>query len=186
MLRNTLPLPLTAAASAAAIAVVAALGAAGTASAAPTAAPTTAGKTPTCDVSGLKALLTDKGGHQNGMSHEGTVLVLTNTSDRTCALRGYPGLQLEDAQHNAVTTNTTWGSTYFIPDPGKNTLLVRPGGSAEAALAWAHADAPRMVRAGYLRVTPPASRGFLTIPFERIVTNGDLSVTAFARSIDVS
>ncbi|MEV4506584.1 DUF4232 domain-containing protein [Streptomyces klenkii] len=180
MLRNTLPF--TAVASAAAIAAVAALGTAGTASAAPTAA----GKTPTCDVSGLKASLTDKGGHQNGMSHEGTVLVLTNTSARTCALRGYPGLQLEDTQHKAVTTNTTWGSTYFIPDPGKSTLLLRPGGSAEAALAWAHADAPRMVQSGYLRVTPPASRGFLTIPFERIVTNGDLSVTAFARSIDVS
>ncbi|MCF3107076.1 DUF4232 domain-containing protein [Streptomyces roseoverticillatus] len=180
MLRNTSPL--TAAATAAAIAAVAALGAAGTASADPPAA----GRTPTCDVSGLQASLSDKGGHQNGMSHEGTVLVLTNTSARTCALRGYPGLQLEDAQHRAVTTHTTWGSTYFIPDPGKNTLLIRPGGSAEAALAWAHADAPLMVRAGYLRVTPPASHGFLTIPFEKTVTNGDLSVTAFARSVDVS
>src|SRR5206468_199466 len=111
----------------------------------------------------------------NGMSHEGTVLMLTNTSARTCALRGYPGLQLEDAQHRAVTTHTTWGSTYFIPDPGKKTLLIRPGGTAEAALAWAHADAPLMVQAGYLRVTPPASHGFLTIPFEKTVTNGDLS-----------
>ncbi|MGK5546108.1 DUF4232 domain-containing protein [Streptomyces sp. URMC 127] len=180
MLRKTLSL--RAAATAAAMTAVTALGAAGTASAAPPAA----APTPTCDVSGLQASLSDKGGHQNGMSHEGTVLILTNTSDRTCALRGYPGLQLEDAGHKAVTTHTTWGSTYFIPDPGKKTLLIRPGGTAEAALAWAHADAPRMVKARYLRVTPPASRGHLTIPFDKTVTNGDLSVTAFARTISVS
>ncbi|GGY10898.1 DUF4232 domain-containing protein [Streptomyces hiroshimensis] len=169
------------AAIAATVATATAVGGAETASAAPA-----AGRTPTCDVSGLRASLTDKGGHQNGMSHEGTVLVLTNTSGRTCALYGYPGLQLEDARHQAVGTSTSWGSTYFIPDPGRSTLVLKPGGSAEAALAWAHADAPRMVQAGYLRITPPASRDHLTIPFEKTVTNGHLSVTAFTDSINVS
>ncbi|MEH6373045.1 DUF4232 domain-containing protein [Streptomyces sp. KLMMK] len=171
----------TAVAIAATAATAAALGGAATASAAPA-----AGRTPTCDVSALRASLSDKGGHQHGMSHEGTVLVLTNTSDRNCALRGYPGLQLENSRHKAVDTSTSWGSTYFVPDPGKSTLLLQPGGSAEAALAWAHADAPRMVKAGYLRITPPASRDHLTIPFDKTVTNGDLSVTAFTRSITVS
>ncbi|MGK5728877.1 DUF4232 domain-containing protein [Streptomyces sp. URMC 124] len=182
MLRNTLRRSAaTAVAIAATAAAVTVAGGAATASAAPAAA-----RTPTCDVSGLRASLDDKGGHQNGMSHVGTVLVLTNTSGRACALRGYPGLQLEDAHHKAVDTTTSWGSTYFIPDPGKSTLLLQPGGSAEAALAWAHADAPRMVQAGYLRITPPASRDHLTIPFEQMVTNGQLSVTAFARSITVA
>ncbi|ARZ66226.1 hypothetical protein SMD11_0560 [Streptomyces albireticuli] len=179
MLRSTLRgTTATTAAMAATVATVTALGGAATASAAP--------QTPTCHVSGLRASLSDKGGHQNGMSHEGTVLALTNTSGRTCALRGYPGLQLEDTRHKAVDTITSWGSTYFVPDPGKRTLVLKPGGSAEAALAWAHADAPRMVQAGYLRVTPPASRDHLTIPFEKTVTNGQLSVTALAYGIDVS
>ncbi|UQI46465.1 DUF4232 domain-containing protein [Streptomyces sp. HU2014] len=179
MLRSTLRgTTATTAAMAATVATVTALGGAATASAAP--------QTPTCHVSGLRASLSDKGGHQNGMSHEGTVLALTNTSGRTCALRGYPGLQLEDTRHKAVDTITSWGSTYFVPDPGKRTLVLKPGGSAEAALAWAHADAPRMVQAGYLRVTPPASRDHLTIPFEKTVTNGQLSVTALAYRIDVS
>ncbi|MFE0042490.1 DUF4232 domain-containing protein [Streptomyces albireticuli] len=178
MLRSTLRR--TAATTLATAATVAAVtvGGAATASA--------AAQTPTCHVSGLRASLSDKGGHQNGMSHEGTVLALTNTSGRTCALRGYPGLQLEDTRHQAVDTDTSWGSTYFVPDPGKRTLVLKPGGSAEAALAWAHADAPRLVQAGYLRVTPPASRDHLTIPFEKTVTNGHLSVTAFAYRIDVS
>ncbi|MBB5121672.1 hypothetical protein AF335_07950 [Streptomyces eurocidicus] len=178
MSRNTLRGTATTAALAATVAATAVIGGGPAASAAP--------PTPTCQVKDLRAALSDKGGHQNGMSHEGTVLVLTNTSGRTCALRGYPGLQLEDAGHRALDTSTSWGSTYFVPDPGKSTLSLRPGGTAEAALAWAHADAPRLVRAAYLRVTPPASRDHLTIPFEKTVTEGRLSVTALAHSINVS
>ncbi|MFI1968593.1 hypothetical protein BLA24_05920 [Streptomyces cinnamoneus] len=153
---------------------------AGAASAAPAEAAAT------CGTSGLRASLADKSpGGQSGMSHEGTVLTLTNTSDHTCALRGYPGLGLEDARHGPLETHTSWGSTYFIPDPGKQTLRLRPGESAEAGLAWAHADAPTMVQARYLEITPPASRDHLTVPFDKTVTNGDLSVTAFARTVDV-
>ncbi len=169
-----------AAAAATALTAGAVIGGAGTASAAP------AARTATCDVSGLRAALSDKGaGGQAGMSHEGKVLTLTNTTGRTCALRGYPGLQLENVRHEPVETHTAWGSTYFVPDPGKRTIYLRPGGTAEADLAWAHADAPTMVQAAYLRVTPPASRGYLTIPFAKTVTNGDLAVTAFAHSITI-
>ncbi|MDF3289631.1 DUF4232 domain-containing protein [Streptomyces silvisoli] len=158
------------------------LAASGVAAAAPAARGTA-----TCTTSGLHASLVDKGrGGQAGMSHIGKVLVLKNTSGRTCALRGYPGLRLENAHHQSQTTHTHWGATYFVPDPGAKTIVLRPGQSAEADLVWADADAPRMVRAAYLEVTPPASRGHLTIPFNHIVTNGDLSVTAFTRSINVA
>jgi hypothetical protein len=152
----------------------------GVASAAP-AAPTAS-----CTTSGLRASLADKGGSQVGMSHIGKVLALKNTSGRTCALRGYPGLRLENGRHQPQTTHTHWGGTYFVPDPGTRTIVLRPGQSAEADLVWADASAPRMVHAGYLEITPPASRTHLTIPFNNVVTNGDLSVTAFARSINVS
>ncbi|MEV4443726.1 DUF4232 domain-containing protein, partial [Streptomyces sp. NPDC049577] len=140
----------------------------------------------TCQASGLSAALVDKApGHQTGMSHEGILLTLTNTTTHPCALRGYPGLQLEDARHQPVETHTTWGSTYFVRDPGRHTVVLDPGRSAEAAMSWAHADAPRMVNAGYLRITPPASRDHLTVAFPKTVTNGHLSVTALARSITV-
>ncbi|GAA1905028.1 DUF4232 domain-containing protein [Streptantibioticus ferralitis] len=139
----------------------------------------------TCTTSALHASLVDKGS-QVGMSHIGKVLVLKNTSGRTCALRGYPGLRLENGRHQPQTTHTHWGGTYFVPDPGTKTIALRPGQSAEADLAWADADAPRMVHAGYLELTPPGSRTHLTIPFKNVVTNGDLSVTAFARSVKVS
>ncbi|MFC5722309.1 DUF4232 domain-containing protein [Streptomyces gamaensis] len=140
--------------------------------------------TPTCRTQDLRASLTDSG-HQIGMSHQGTLLRLTNASSHSCALRGYPGLQLEDAGHRPLTTNTHWGSTYFAPDPGKKTLILGPGRSVEADLVWAHADAPVMVEATYLEITPPASTSHLTVPFQQIVTNGDLSVTALAYRIDV-
>ncbi|MEV4743114.1 DUF4232 domain-containing protein [Streptomyces sp. NPDC049555] len=177
MIRNVLGRS-AATVAATALAAGAVLGGAGAASAAPAEA------TPTCGVAGLKASLSDAG-HQVGMSHEGTVLKLTNTSGRTCALRGYPGLGLEDAAHKTLTSHTRWGSTYFVNDPGKRTLFLKPGGSAEAALAWAHATAPVMVQASYLQITPPASTEHLTVPFDKLVTNGDLSVTAFAEHIDV-
>ncbi len=141
----------------------------------------------TCTTSALHASLVDKGrGGQTGMSHIGKVLVLKNTSGRACALRGYPGLGLENGRHQPQTSHTHWGATYFAPDPGARTIVLRPGQSAEADLVWADADAPRMVRASYLEVTPPGSRDHLTVPFNHVVTNGDLSVTALARSVNVA
>ncbi|MCC3772911.1 DUF4232 domain-containing protein [Streptomyces sp. UNOC14_S4] len=141
--------------------------------------------TPTCRTTGLRASLADTDPAQVGMSHRGKLLRLTNTSGRTCALRGYPGLGLEDAEHHPLVTETHWGSTYFAQDPGKRTLFLEPGQSAEADLAWAVADAPRVVHASYLEITPPASTTHLTLPFPERVTNGDLNVTAFAYRISL-
>ncbi|MGW1194809.1 DUF4232 domain-containing protein [Streptomyces sp. NPDC002536] len=150
------------------------------------AAPTAPGEvTATCRTSGLRAELTSTDPEQAGMSHRGKLLRLTNTSDRTCALRGYPGLEVEDAGHRPLGADTRWGSTWFVQDPGKQTLFLQPGQSAEADLVWGVADGTRVLHASYLEITPPASTDHLTIPFEERVTNGALSVTAFAYRISV-
>ncbi|MCC2274135.1 DUF4232 domain-containing protein [Streptomyces sp. ET3-23] len=171
---------------AAAAAVATAALAAGTVVTGASAATAATGETTaTCQTSGLRAELTATDPDQIGMSHRGKLLRLTNTSDRTCALRGYPGLELEDAGHRPLGADTRWGSTYFVQDPGKQTLFLQPGRSAEADLVWAVADGTRDLRASYLEITPPASADHLTIPFEERVTNGVLSVTALAYRISV-
>ncbi|MEW1780461.1 DUF4232 domain-containing protein [Streptomyces sp. NPDC086777] len=164
---------------------VAALGLAwaGTAEAA---TPSTAKATPTCSAAALKATF----GRQlaGGMNHQGVVITLRNLSGRTCALRGYPGLGLENAAHKAITTHTHWGNTWYAKDPGRKTLVLKDGQSAEAVVAWTHANTGTSgaVHASYLEITPPASTKHKTLAFPQWVDHADLSVTALARHINVS
>ncbi|MFJ9628396.1 DUF4232 domain-containing protein [Streptomyces sp. NPDC101175] len=163
---------------------VAALGlsVAGTAQAASPAAKAT----PTCSAAALKA--TFGRGLAGGMNHQGVVITLRNLSGRTCALRGYPGLGLENSAHKKLTTRTTWGDTWYAHDPGKKTLTLKDGQSAEAVVSWTHADTGTSgaVHASYLEITPPASTRHKTLAFPQWVDHGDLSVTALARHITVT
>ncbi|MEU6196826.1 DUF4232 domain-containing protein [Streptomyces sp. NPDC047061] len=156
---------------------------AGTANAA---TPSTAKATPTCSAAALKAGF----GRQlaGGMNHQGVVITLRNLSGKTCALRGYPGLGLENSAHKAITTHTHWGNTWYAKDPGKKTLVLKDGQSAEAVVAWTHANTGTSgaVHASYLEITPPASTKHKTLGFPQWVDHADLSVTALARHIDVT
>ncbi|MEU9448100.1 DUF4232 domain-containing protein [Streptomyces sp. NPDC048277] len=155
----------------------------GTASAA---GPSSAQAAPTCSASALKATFGKQLG--GGMNHQGVVIRLRNLSGRTCALRGYPGLGLENSAHRALTTHTHWGDTWYAKDPGKKTLVLQDGQSAEAVVAWTHANTGTSgaVHASYLEITPPASKQHKTLAFPEWVDHGDLSVTALARHIDVT
>ncbi|MFG3022645.1 DUF4232 domain-containing protein [Streptomyces sp. NPDC048254] len=156
---------------------------AGTANAA---TPAAAKAAPTCSAAALKATF----GQQlaGGMNHQGVVIRLRNLSGKTCALRGYPGLGLENSAHKAVTTHTHWGSTWYAKDPGKKTLVLKDGQSAEAVVAWTHANTGTSgaVHASYLEITPPASTKHKTLAFPQWVDHADLSVTALARHINVT
>lgn len=57
------------------------------------------------------------------MNHVGIFLRFENTGSGICTLYGYPGLGLENAKHQAVKTKAIWGSTYFLADPGKHTVI---------------------------------------------------------------
>ncbi|MGW7242080.1 DUF4232 domain-containing protein [Streptomyces sp. NPDC054804] len=168
-----------------AVAAVAGLGLAwaGTAEAA---SPSAAKSTPTCAAGALKATF----GQQlaGGMNHQGVVIRLRNLSGKTCALRGYPGLGLENSAHHALTTHTHWGDTWYAKDPGKKTLVLKDGQSAEAVIAWTHANTGTSgaVHASYLEITPPASTKHKTLAFPQWVDHADLSVTALAKHINVT
>ncbi|MFD5544836.1 DUF4232 domain-containing protein [Streptomyces sp. NPDC127079] len=146
----------------------------------------TAKATPTCSAAALKATFGQ--GLAGGMNHQGVVIRLRNLSGKTCALRGYPGLGLENSHHKALTTHTHWGDTWYAKDPGRKTLVLKDGQSAEAVVAWTHANTGTSgaVHASYLEITPPASTQHKTLAFPEWVDHGDLSVTALARHIDVT
>ncbi|GAA3098399.1 DUF4232 domain-containing protein [Streptomyces echinatus] len=141
---------------------------------------------PTCSVSGLTASFGET--LAGGMNHQGVVLKLKNTGTRTCLLRGYPGLGLENASHRTLTSHTHWGDTWYARSPAKTTLTLRKGQSVEAVIAWTHANTGTSgaVHASYLQVTPPAATSHKTLKFPEWVDHGDLQVTALAYHIPVT
>jgi len=148
-------------------------------------APPAATSVPRCSAQNLSASLH---GAQIGRGyHVGFILTLTNTGQRSCSLYGYPGLGLQDWHHHAVSSHTFWGSTWFDRDPGRQLIVLSPGETASASLAWTSgALRGGAVDAAYLVVTPPNDYGHLVAgPFSRSmavpVYHGDLHVTAMAR-----
>jgi hypothetical protein len=158
-------------------------GAALAATAAPAAA--AARSAPRCEPQDLSASLH---GQQSAPGYrEGVILTLTNTGQRSCSLDGYPGLGLQDRTHHTAAARTFWGPTWFDPDPGRQLIVLSPGETASASLAWTSgALVGHAVFAAYLVVTPPDDFGHLVIPLSRPVAaipvyRGDLHVTAVAR-----
>ncbi|MFI9243548.1 DUF4232 domain-containing protein [Streptomyces sp. NPDC053086] len=145
-----------------------------------------ASATPTCSVSQLSASFGET--LAGGMNHQGVVVKLKNTSARTCLLRGYPGLGLENAAHRTLPSTTHWGDTWYAKSPPKTTLTLRKGQSAEAVISWTHANtgSSGAVHAAYLQVTPPAATSHKTLEFPEWVDHGDLRVTALAYRIHVT
>lgn len=171
-----------------AVAAAAALGltGAGVAQAAGAGGAGAAKSTPTCAVAALKATFGEK--LAGGMNHQGVVVKLRNLSGTACALRGFPGLGLENSAHKTLSSHTHWGDTWYAGNPGTKTLMLRDGESAEAVVSWTHANTgtPQAVHAAYLEITPPAATRHKTLAFPEWVDNGNLSVTALAKHIDVT
>jgi hypothetical protein len=176
----------TIAAIAGATVLLGAVGAGVAQAAAPAASTRSASAIPTCNVAGLNASL--GGWLAGGMNHEGVMLTLKNTTRHTCALRGYPGLGLENARHQVLHSRTSWGSTWYATDPGKRTLFLKPGQTAQANIAWTHVNTGTSgaVKASCLEVTPPASRAHKLLPFNEWVDFGRLDVTAMAYHIKIN
>jgi len=123
--------------------------------------------------------------HDNydGRGQGGFILTLTNKGGTPCYLYGYPGLGLEDASHHVVPSHTHWGSTYFAHDPGRHRVVLSPGETASASVAFVYTGRHK-AHATYLEVTPPNAydHAVIEIPDNvgQISTN-DLYVTAMAR-----
>ncbi|MEU6258396.1 DUF4232 domain-containing protein [Streptomyces sp. NPDC047043] len=126
-----------------------------------------------CHTSELRATV---GRNNPGAGQENFPIVLTNTSSRTCTVRGYPGAAFVDASGRQLG-----------PDPKREsgsaptTVTLAPGRSAWAGLTFsnpevsgAHAATPAS-----LLVTPPDERDHLTVKW----TGGQVPVSGNASSV---
>lgn len=124
-------------------------------------------------------------GLQAGLGNRGLILTLTNTGTTSCSLNGYPGLGLENASHHVLRSHTTWGSTYFDRDPGRSVIVLSPGETASADVAYAAgAGTSADSVATYLEVTPPNAFLHLRVRIPNApvrIYRGRLSATAMAR-----
>jgi hypothetical protein len=153
--------------------------------AAPTAAQTAAQTTysaPRCYIGDLSAGFH---GYQIEMGTRGFLLTLTNISNHSCNLYGYPGLQLLNAQKRPLPTTTQWGMSYFDRNQVKSLIVLSPGETASADISYGvYGTAANSVLAYYLEVTPPNcyDHFILKIPNgPALVYLHQVQVTAMAR-----
>lgn len=141
-----------------------------------------AATTRTCTASDLGISFHNRLG--GGMNHAGGTLEFKNTSSSACALRGYPGLGLENAHHDGLPARAIRGNTWYADDPGNKVVRIQPGGTAHAVVAWTHSGTAAQ-QAACLRVTPPAATSYRTVELGDAVDNGELHVTAVATTVPV-
>ncbi|MFB7328996.1 MULTISPECIES: DUF4232 domain-containing protein [unclassified Streptomyces] len=125
-----------------------------------------------CHTSELKASV----GRENpGAGQENFPVVLTNTSGRTCTVRGYPGAAFVDAAGRQLG-----------PDPKRSsgtpaTVTLKPGQSAWAGLTFSNpgVSGAKTATPASLIVTPPDERDHLTVTW----TAGEVPVGGNASSV---
>ena len=178
----------TALAAVASVATLAAVGtvAAVSASSATTTTTQTAAQTtytpPRCYIGDLAAGFR---GFQMEMGTRGFILTLTNTSNHSCTLYGYPGLQLLNAKLQPLRTRTLWGMTNFDRNQVKSPIVLSPGETASADISFGVYGTPsNSVLATYMEVTPPNcySHFILKIPYGPVLVYlHQVQVTPMAR-----
>ncbi|MEU8692282.1 DUF4232 domain-containing protein [Streptomyces sp. NPDC048665] len=138
-------------------AAVVGLTAAGAAWSAPAAAPSAAKALRTCTASDLHLSMGRKEGAAGSLYWP---VRFTNTSTRSCALRGYPGVSVLDTAHHQLGPAAARSGTSY------RTVALAPGHSASAVLRTTNGPVggPCLRTGSYLRVFPPASRTPVLIP----------------------
>ena len=124
-------------------------------------------------------------GYQREMGTRGFIVTLTNVSNHSCTLYGYPGLGLLNAKRQPLPTKTLWGMSYFDRNQVKSLIVLSPGETASADISFGVYGTPaNSVLASYLEVTPPNCYNHFTIKIPSgpaLVYLHQLQVTPMAR-----
>jgi hypothetical protein len=90
---------------------------------------------PPCGAAQMEVWLDGKDGDFAGMSHNGVLVVLKNTSDQACTVPAYPDLTFLDEGKNpmGISRRVPLG---MHPGPVMIPLAVGPGERASATLRW--------------------------------------------------
>ncbi|MER6078242.1 DUF4232 domain-containing protein [Streptomyces sp. NPDC001833] len=126
-----------------------------------------------CHTSELTASV---GGNNPGAGQENFPIVLTNTSGRTCTVRGYPGAAFVNA-----------AGTQLGPDPQREsgstaaTVTLKPGQSAWAGLTFSNPEisGAKTATPAALLVTPPDEKDSLKVTWK----SGAVPVSGNASSV---
>ena len=103
-------------------------------------------------------------GYQMEMGTRGFIVTLTNVSNHSVSLYGYPGLQLLDARKHPLPTKTLWGPTWFDRNQVKRLIVLSPGETASADISFGVVGTPsNSVLAYYMAVTPPNCYSHFTV-----------------------
>jgi hypothetical protein len=102
------------------------------------------------------------------MNQFGQVVIFTNTSDTSCSLRGYPGLQLVDASGQPLTVPIQRGGGYVFADPDWTTVvLAAHGGQASFTFGGEASDMAKggkpCPQAAGIKVIPPGDREQISV-----------------------
>jgi hypothetical protein len=130
---------------------------------------------PTCQTSQL-ALAQDRSGVALG--HVGVLLRIDNHSPETCALEGYPTLQLLDAHQQPLPTHeqqTTMAYTFTVPVP--QPVVLAPSASAYVHLEWSDvppSGQPCSSGVAFLQITPPHNQTPLLIRLDAGACDGTI------------
>jgi hypothetical protein len=143
---------------------------------APSASPATTASSARCRTADLRASIGPNG---PGAGQENFAVVLTNRSDRTCTVYGFPGIAFVDGAGEAVT-----------PDPERTTgqeepkVTLKPGASAWSALTFTNPEVTGVttVTPAAVLVTPPDE----TAPIKVAWSGGKVSNTGKASVPQVS
>ncbi len=111
--------------------------------------------TSTCTSSQLAVEL---GPDDAAMGHIGQVVSFKNVSTKSCALKGYPGLEMLDAAGHPIPTEMTDGPSYIVPSLPERTVVLTVGSEASFDLGFSDAT-------GYgTAVCPTSARVAVTPP----------------------
>ncbi|MFH9861532.1 DUF4232 domain-containing protein [Streptomyces sp. NPDC017202] len=126
-----------------------------------------------CHTSELRASV---GRNDPGAGQENFPVVLTNASERTCTVRGYPGAAFLDASGRRLGPDPR-----REPGSGPVTVTLAPGRSAWAGLTFSSPEVSGAEAATptTLVVTPPDERDPLRVPW----TGGKVPVAGNASSV---
>ncbi|TXJ79396.1 DUF4232 domain-containing protein [Streptomyces lavendulae] len=133
---------------------------------------TSAAASTRCHTSELRASV---GRNDPGAGQENFPVVLTNTSGRTCTVRGFPG---------AAFVNASGGQ--LGPNPGREsgsstTVTLKPGQSAWAGLTFSNpgVSGARTAKPAALLITPPNERDHLKVTW----TGGEVPVSGNSSAV---
>lgn len=136
---------------------------------------TTGSSSTRCHTSELSASV---GGNDPGAGQENFPIVLTNTSQRTCTLRGFPGAAFVDASGKQLG-----------PDPERSsesptTVKLAPGQQAWAGLTFSNPEisGARTATPAALLVTPPDEKDSLKVKW----TQGKVPVSGNASTVSLT